>query len=195
MDETRAYTLAIRIVWTDQWLSAPFDDGWRVADLKRWLLHKLASTDFAPPRVRAPSPITFVAPKSEHSDEWEDGGTFSFDGPPLPTASASAHALVAFSTGIVLEDESRLAWYHLRPDELLELHPAGCVVRLGRASVREYVRPYVLASVNVLRYVSPLDQDGKKRKVKLEWKPRWLEIVDGTFRVLKSLTVCFYVSI
>ncbi|VDB96725.1 unnamed protein product [Peniophora sp. CBMAI 1063] len=211
----RAFTLAIRIVWTDQWLSAAFDDSWKVSDLKRWLLGKVVSTDFAPPRARAPSPITFVAPRFDDDDgksgvygfgedgdeDWEGvgGGTFSFEGPSLPpapvAASAQAHALVAFSTGMVLEDETRLGWYNLRSDELLELHPAGCVVRLKRGSVREYVRPYVLARVNVLRYVNANEPElpayahsGKKRKIKLEWKVRWLEIIDGRLRLLKSVT-------
>ncbi|KZV75049.1 hypothetical protein PENSPDRAFT_748889 [Peniophora sp. CONT] len=201
----RSYTLAVRIVWTDQWLSATFDDGWKVSDLKRWLLAKLSNTDFAPPRARAPSPITFVAPRYEDEkggEGWEGedgewGGTFSFEGPvmaPAPVAAgAGAHALVAFSTGLVLDDEARLGYYNLGEDELLELHPAGCVVRLGRGSVREYVRPYVLARVNVLRYVNPLEPEtpahsGKRRKVKLEWKARWLEINDGQLRILKAVT-------
>ncbi|KAH9953794.1 hypothetical protein BC827DRAFT_1246303 [Russula dissimulans] len=80
------------------------------------------------------------------------------ESPAERSASAAAlpthhYSVLAFSTGQLLEDDYSLAWYRLRPHELLELHPPGTIVRLQRDSMLEYVRPYLELDVRALRVV------------------------------------------
>jgi hypothetical protein len=61
--------------------------------------------------------------------------------------------MLAFSTGQLLEDDCTLAWYRLRPHELLELHPPGTIVRLPRDVMLEYIKPYLELDVRALRVI------------------------------------------
>ncbi len=63
------------------------------------------------------------------------------------------YPMLAFSTGQLLEDDYSLAWYRLRPHELLELHPPGTIVRLPRDVMLEYVKPYLELDVRALRAI------------------------------------------
>jgi len=176
--------------------------------------------------------------------------------PPMPESPTEAHAaaplpphhypMLAFSTGQLLEDDYSLAWYRLRPHELLELHPPGTIVRLQREVMLEYVKPYLELDVRALRVVtSDKDKDKekdtyalsstcaadtssphkirrskdpatgdsrsssavgcggggggggspatpsmrKRRKMKLEWRDRYLVIRQGMLSLFKSRTV------
>ena len=72
----------------------------------------------------------------------------------LPTVLPPHHyPMLAFSTGQLLEDDCTLAWYRLRPHELLELHPPGAIVRLPRDVLLEYVKPYLELDVRALRVI------------------------------------------
>jgi hypothetical protein len=79
--------------------------------------------------------------------------------PGSPTEPAPAiipphhYPMLAFSTGQLLEDDCTLAWYRLRPHELLELHPPGTIVRLQRDVMLEYVKPYFELDVRALRVI------------------------------------------
>jgi hypothetical protein len=91
--------------------------------------------------------------------------------PDLPTQPLAASAalpprhypMLAFSTGQLLEDDYSLAWYRLRPHELLELHPPGTIVRLQREVMLEYVKPYLELDVRALRVITN-DKDKDKDK-------------------------------
>lgn len=134
------------------------------------------------------------------------------------------YQMLAFSTGQLLEDDYSLAWYGLRPHELLELHPPGRTVRLPRDVMLEYVQPYLELDVRALRvvvnakdaYYTPYMQDvspnkikkqrdhsserrgpssggpgapppiRKRRKMKLEWRDRYLVIRQGMLSLFKS---------
>ena len=63
------------------------------------------------------------------------------------------YSMLAFSTGQLLEDDYSLAWYGLRPHELLELHPPGTIVRLQREVALEYIQPYLELDVRALRVI------------------------------------------
>ncbi|KAI0000668.1 hypothetical protein BJV74DRAFT_128505 [Russula compacta] len=63
------------------------------------------------------------------------------------------YSMLAFSTGQLLEDDCSLAWYGLRPHELLELHPPGTIVRLQREVALEYIQPYLELDVRALRVI------------------------------------------
>jgi hypothetical protein len=81
--------------------------------------------------------------------------------PPAAAAASEAepgfpprhYPMLAFSTGQLLEDDFSLAWYRLRPHELLELHPPGTIVRLPREVMLDYVKPYLELDVRALRVV------------------------------------------
>lgn len=79
--------------------------------------------------------------------------------PGSPTEPAPAiipphhYPMLAFSTGQLLEDDCTLAWYRLRPHELLELHPPGTIVRLQRDVMLDYVKPYLELDVRALRVI------------------------------------------
>jgi hypothetical protein len=142
------------------------------------------------------------------------------------------YQMLAFSTGQLLEDDYTLAWYGLRPHELLELHPPGRMVRLPRDVMLEYVQPYLELDVRALRvvvnakdaYYTPYLQDvspnkikkprdhsnerrgpssvgpgappsvRKRRKMKLEWRDRYLVIRQGMLSLFKSRSVSQAVS-
>jgi hypothetical protein len=91
------------------------------------------------------------------------------------------YPMLAFSTGQLLEDDCSIAWYRLRPHELLELHPPGMIVRFPRDVMLEYIKPYLELDVRALRvivndkdvhafgpgYASPdVPSPGKNRKPK-----------------------------
>jgi hypothetical protein len=63
------------------------------------------------------------------------------------------YPMIAFSTGQLLEDDCSLAWYRLRPHELLELHPPGTIVRFPRDVMLEYIKPYLELDVRALRVI------------------------------------------
>ena len=63
------------------------------------------------------------------------------------------YQILAFSTGQLLEDDCSLAWYRLRPHELLELHPPGTIVRFPRDIMLEYIKPYLELDVRALRVI------------------------------------------
>ncbi|KAF8500374.1 hypothetical protein F5888DRAFT_1380639 [Russula emetica] len=63
------------------------------------------------------------------------------------------YPLLTFSTGQLLEDECSIAWYRLRPHELLELHPPGTIVRFPRDVMIEYIKPYLELDVRALRVI------------------------------------------
>lgn len=63
------------------------------------------------------------------------------------------YPMLAFSTGQLLEDDCSLAWYRLRPHELLELHPPGAIVRFPRDVMLEYIKPYLELDVRALRVI------------------------------------------
>ena len=174
--------------------------------------------------------------------------------PDSPTETLAAplpphhYPMLAFSTGQLLEDDCSLAWYRLRPHELLELHPPGTIVRLQREVMLEYVKPYFELDVRALRVVTndkdkdrdkdkdkdtyalgstcaadmsspnkirkskdPAQADSrgssavgcggngaaspappsmrKRRKMKLEWRDRYLVIRQGMLSLFKSRTV------
>ncbi|KAH9974727.1 hypothetical protein BGW80DRAFT_154274 [Lactifluus volemus] len=73
---------------------------------------------------------------------------------PIPTTLPPYHyPILAFSTGQLLEDDFSLSWYHLRPHELLELHPPGTIVPLQRETMLDYIQPYLEFDVRALRVV------------------------------------------
>lgn len=73
---------------------------------------------------------------------------------PVRAHITAGYTLVAFSTGQLLEDHFNLAWYTLRPYELLELYPpASALVPLPRHALDAYIRPYYEAHVWALRVV------------------------------------------
>lgn len=63
------------------------------------------------------------------------------------------YPILAFSTGQLLEDDYSIAWYRLRPHELLELHPPGTIVRFPRDVMLEYIKPYLELDVRALRVI------------------------------------------
>ncbi|KAF8271835.1 hypothetical protein EI94DRAFT_1796707 [Lactarius quietus] len=144
-----------------------------------------------------------------------------------PMMSPHHYQMLAFSTGQLLEDDYSLAWYGLRPHELLELHPPGRLVQLPRDVMLEYIQPYLELDVRALRvvvnakdaYYTPYLQDvspnkirkardhsserrgpsgggmggpsappsiRKRRKMKLEWRDRYLVIRQGMLSLFKS---------
>ena len=64
------------------------------------------------------------------------------------------YPMFTFSTGQLLEGDCSLAWYRLRPHELLELHAPGTIVWLQREVMLEYVKPYFELDVRALRVVT-----------------------------------------
>ena len=69
---------------------------------------------------------------------------------------AAEYMILTFSNSHILDDDFRLSWYNILPYELLEIHPAGSVIRLPREVVVHYARPYfearVRAAVAVARH-------------------------------------------
>ncbi|KAI0262998.1 hypothetical protein BC834DRAFT_888591 [Gloeopeniophorella convolvens] len=189
--------IACRYVASDQWFTTQFDDAWKIAEVKQYILSKVHSAttsgnDYLPSRTRPVSPITFasVFPSRQSVDTSTEGSLdddYAFDSESdlapettrwvrprqglfnsSPAAAAPEHGaggtktaalpahhyqMLAFSTGQLLEDDYSLAWYRLRPHELLELHPPGTIVRLRREVMLEYVQPYLELDVRALRVV------------------------------------------
>ena len=134
-----------------------------------------------------------------------------------PPPDSQAYVLISFSTTQILEDRFSLSWYGVRPDELLELHPASVsFANLPRCNLDAYIAPYFAAKVWALRVVGPKidparaftrhrgdagDAAGegpagsreKKRKVAVEWKERWAIIYQGVFSLCKSRHVSAYI--
>jgi hypothetical protein len=166
---------------------------------------------------------------------------------PVATLPPHHYSMLAFSTGQLLEDDYSLAWYGLRPHELLELHPPGTIVRLQREVMLEYVKPYLELDVRALRVItsdkdkdthahalgstraqdagrsspnkirkakdsapgdsrsasaagsgngctgSPATQSTRmRRKMRLEWRDRYLVIRQGMLSLFKSRTVSLW---
>jgi hypothetical protein len=99
-------------------------------------------------------------PNSTLAPSYTSTGNPSLSGPALST---SHYALIEFSTGQLLEDDYSLAWYCLRPNVLLELHPPGIVVNLNRDNELEYSQPYFETKIKALRVTmgdqSAMDKD------------------------------------
>ena len=80
-------------------------------------------------------------------------------GTTTPSATPPAqYTILTFSNAHVLDDDYLLSWYNLRPYELLEVHPAGTIIRLPRDVMVHYVRPYFEARIQALRIVSKEDK-------------------------------------
>jgi len=103
-----------------------------------------------------------------------------------PAYDPQLFTLVRFTTGQILDDTSPLDWYDLQTEELLELHPAGFIVRLPRYIVSEYIEPYWEGWVKSLRRIFEVDNRGQSR---LEWRERWLVIQNGMITVNRSQDV------
>ncbi|KAI0305223.1 hypothetical protein B0F90DRAFT_1702629 [Multifurca ochricompacta] len=182
-----------------------------------------------------PDPNSFVEPARQVRGR--QAPTYRVASPSVPGSPVEQHpvtlptyqySMLAFSTGQLLEDDYSLAWYRLRPYELLELHPPGAIVRLQREVMLDYIRPYLELDVRALRVVisdkeghangsahgpdaspnkirKPKDPSGesrnpsgpssgssapqsirKRRKMKLEWRDRYLVIRQGILSLFKS---------
>lgn len=127
------------------------------------------------------------------------------------SSDPSYYILVVFSTGQILEDHYKLEWYPMRPHELLELHPYPFLVKLPRASVDDYVKPYFDVNAWVLRLLDDFGSGGraverlgkvpeaadierdkltKKRRVKVfQWQERWVVIREGQFQLCRERQV------
>ncbi|KIM80554.1 hypothetical protein PILCRDRAFT_9381, partial [Piloderma croceum F 1598] len=75
------------------------------------------------------------------------------DAPPAKGAVdlSTRYTILTFSNTHILEDDFVLSQYNIHPHELLEIHPAGCIVRLQREVMVQYVRPYFEACIKALR--------------------------------------------
>ena len=97
--------------------------------------------------------------------------SYIHDSPPDEKDSnlASRYTILTFSNTHVLDDDYVLSFYGIRPYELLEIHPAGSIVRLPREVMVQYVRPYFEARVMALRAVRtdsfPSDREGLADRV------------------------------
>lgn len=140
----------------------------------------------------------------------KDSGTQTFYHTQRPAAAvAPEHAqasakytLFSFSSGYILEDEADLSWYRPRAFEMLELHRAGAIVPLPRASPA-YLEPYFEAPVHVsdrphgrrtrVRAVGINASMGGGDDVAqpaqgqtVEWKPRWAILRSGVLHLCKD---------
>jgi len=103
------------------------------------------------PRTRQlPTTTQLVTSPSVSGSPAEQSASAAAAAAPLPTHH---YSVLVFSTGQLLEDDYSLAWYRLRPHELLEVHPPGTIVRLQRDNMLEYVKPYLELDVRALRVV------------------------------------------
>ena len=119
---------------------------------------------------------------------------------------ASRYSLVSFSNGHILDEDSYLWWYNLRPYELLELHRVGRIVPLQRHSI-DYVEPYFDSFAYELdSFSSQREFSSNKKKTKqgvavqekqqVEWKRRHVFIRDGSLYIHKDEDVCnFFLAI
>ncbi|GJE86396.1 hypothetical protein PsYK624_024760 [Phanerochaete sordida] len=146
-----------------------------------------------------PKPSTTTSPNKDIIPKANSASTYS---------DPSHYILLVFSTGQILEDHYTLEWYPTHPHELLELHPYPYLVKLPRASVEHYVKPYFEVYAWVLRLLDDFgsstragdrlskvpetaDQDrdklGKKRRLKIfQWQERWIIIREGHFQICKE---------
>ncbi|EKM56622.1 uncharacterized protein PHACADRAFT_253835 [Phanerochaete carnosa HHB-10118-sp] len=131
------------------------------------------------------------------------------------SSDPSYYVLLVFSTGQILEDHYKLAWYPTHPHELLELHAHPFLVSLPRALVEDYVRPYLEVHAWVLRLLDDFgsgsgvgerlgkvlevadqerDKIAKKRRLKVSpWQERWVIVREGHFQVCKERKVRYAV--
>lgn len=132
--------------------------------------------------------------------------------PKANSASSSSdpayYVLLVYSTGQILEDHYTLEWYPVHPHELFELHPYPFLVKLPRACVGDYVKPYFEVNAWVLRLLDDfgssarigdrltkvpetVDQErdklAKKRRLKIfTWQERWIVVREGRFHICKE---------
>ncbi|OBZ65989.1 hypothetical protein A0H81_14036 [Grifola frondosa] len=216
--------IACRFVSTDQWLVTHLDPSLSISHVKQALLSRfLPDPEHVPlsprpktRRTRALSPITFSSHGHssagiDDDDDLEDEDV-SFDDrykyparpsapkPPAPPPCPTHYTLISFSTTQLLEDHFSLAWYGIRPHELLELHPpAPALLSLPRSLLDEYVSPYFEARVWALRVVgseldvargrtddSAVKKSAQKKKLALEWRERWAVIHRGIFMLCRE---------
>lgn len=115
---------------------------------------------------------------------------------------ASKFALVSFSNGHILDEDSYMSWYNLRPYEMLELHRVGRIIPLPRHSI-DYVEPYFDSPAYELdSFSSQRDHSGKQKKTRpgasaqekqlVEWKKRHVVIRDGSLYIHKDEDVCSF---
>lgn len=121
---------------------------------------------------------------------------------PEHAQTSARYTLFSFSSGYILEDEADLSWYRPRPFELLELHRAGAIVPLPRASP-QYLDPYFESQVNVSE--RPHGRRARVRNVgsaatggvgdnpsqpaqtqTIEWKSRWAILRNGVLHLCKD---------
>ncbi|KAI9444250.1 hypothetical protein H4582DRAFT_1920371 [Lactarius indigo] len=241
--------IACRFVASDQWLTTQFDASLKISEVKRHLLAKVYNTggttkDYLLSRDRPGSHEDGRYADSEFRLSEATRQPHGLQAPNQRIASPTAieepvepvsrtamlpphhYQMLAFSTGQLLEDDYSLAWYGLRPHELLELHPPGTMVRLPREIMLEYIQPYLEFDVRALRVVvnakdahsashqqdmspnkirkskdPPGESRGpsgggggpgappsirKRRKMKLEWRDRYLVIRQGMLSLFKS---------
>jgi hypothetical protein len=140
--------------------------------------------------------------KPSKSSTFGSPSSYSLDGALSDTSTTSDHPLhlqytvLAFSTGQILEDQSPLQWYRLRPHELLEIHEAGAIVCLPRAHIDAYASPYIEVRVmNVqVHWSRPREEvkkahqptsrqdslpKSKRQKSKSELQEKWVVIQKG----------------
>jgi hypothetical protein len=99
-------------------------------------------------------PRTMRQPLSQRVASPSSSGVPTSPTEQLPAILPPHHyPILAFSTGQLLEDDCSLAWYRLRPHELLELHPPGTIVRFPRDVMLEYIKPYLELDVRALRVI------------------------------------------
>lgn len=172
-----------RAVPYDQWFLTHIDDDSKIRQVKLWILSKCNLVQSPGPQTQRPaSPITFASSIHSRSslDSLDDGYNEddeysdqdlpprhprlhpALDPKPGPSSQSvqpgssplvDQYTLISFSTGSMLEDEFTLSWYNFRPYELLEMHSLGIVAPLQRDVLVEYIQPYFLAKVRVLRAV------------------------------------------
>ncbi|KZP20245.1 hypothetical protein FIBSPDRAFT_861759 [Athelia psychrophila] len=82
-------------------------------------------------------------------------------------SQSSQYTLLSFSNAHIFEDSFVLSSYSLRPYELLELHPARCIIQLPRDAVSLYVQPYFEARVDALRNMTKDKAEGFLGRVNL----------------------------
>lgn len=131
-----------------------------------------------------------------------------------PSATLPQYTLLAFSTGQVLEDHHELSWYTVYPHELFELHSHTTIIRLPRASITDYVKPYFETRVWALKVITKDDESSlglprsieklgrgadiaeherernlRKRRTKFQWQEQWVIIYRGLFQLCKDRNV------
>lgn len=173
-----------------------------------------AYTDGADPLIDLSDPLLSDKYKYVPRPATMDSPNKSFI-PKANSASTSSdpsyYVLLVFSTGQILEDHYKLAWYPTHPHELLELHAHPFLVNLPRALVEDYVRPYFEAHAWVLRLLDDFGSGGsvgerlgkvsevvdperdklaRKRRLKVSsWQERWVIVREGHFQVCKERKV------